>query len=389
MINIKRKLDLSQILEETSCFLFGPRGTGKSSLIPEGQRWKLPHRHIALQDPATFMKFSRDPDGALRDYFSKYSSMAGTVFIIDDIHRLPALLDAAYRLSDSSNARFLFVTSSKHKLLRNGGRLRPGCTTRTLHPLSANEIGADNFDLEKALEHGLLPAEYNRPRNEDAGFPEYVSLYLQEEIAQSAGAGNIPGFFRLLIAIGKRNGELINYTDLATQTGLPRTTVQEYVRTILATGMAYELPAWTQSSLGKAIRTSKSYLFDTGVARYLQMQDPHASPSANRAAPFQHWVMHELRCLVDALPSETALNHWRSTGGHSVDFILNSETAIAVNGTIQAGKQELKGLGALRKEGLLKRYLLVCREPAARTVDGIEIWPYKEFVQQLWGGELV
>jgi predicted AAA+ superfamily ATPase len=342
-----------------------------------------------LQDSATFIRFSRNPGEALHNYFKKNCPTPGTVVIIDDIHRLPALLDAAYELMVQQGARFLFVTSSEHKLLQNGGNVRHDLAgTLTLHSLSANEIGS-GFNLEEALTRGLLPEEYNRTYgSERPPLEPYVSLYLQDEIAPRAGTCNISKFHRLLIAMAKHNGELINYADLATQTGWPRTSVQEYVQTVKATGMAYELPAKTGTAR-RAIRTAKLYLFDTGVTQYLQSQDPHAPPSDRCATPFQHWVLHELRYFVDWIKSTPSVTHWRSTGGHSVDFILNDETAIAANGTTQVGTAELKGLRALREEGACKRYCLVCCEPTERTVDGIEILPYLTFVKRLWDGELV
>jgi predicted AAA+ superfamily ATPase len=387
MPNFERMLNLSAKLGDKSYFLFGPRESGKTHLIK--RHWNRPHRLVDLQDSATFIRFSRNPGEALHNYFKKNCPTPGTVVIIDDIHRLPALLDAAYELMVQQGARFLFVTSSEHKLLQNVGNVRHDLAgTLTLHSLSANEIGS-GFNIEQALTRGLLPEEYNRTYgSERPRLEPYVSRYLQEEIAPRAGTCNITKFHRLLIAMAKHNGELINYADLATQTGLPRTSVQEYVQTVKATGMAYELPAKTGTAR-RAIRTAKLYLFDTGVTQYLQSQDPHAPPSDRCATPFQHWVLHELRCFVDWIKSPPSLTHWRSTGGHSVDFILNDETAIAANGTTQVGTAELKGLRALREEGACNRYCLVCCEPTERTVDGIEILPYMTFVKRLWDGELV
>ena len=388
MPNFERMLHLSAKLSDKSYFLFGPRQSGKTHLIK--RHWNRPHRLVELQDSATFIQFSRNPGKALQDYYKRYCQTPGTVVIIDDIHRLPALLDAAYELMTAeTTVRFLFVTSSEHKLLQNGGNVRHDLAgTLTLHSLSASEIKSD-FKIEHALTRGLLPEEYNRTSSlERPRLEAYVSRYLQEEIAPRAGTCNSTKFHRLLIAMAKHNGELINYADLATQTGLPRTSVQEYVQTVKATGMAYELPAKTGTAR-RAIRTAKLYLFDTGVTQYLQSQDPHAPPSDRCATPFQHWVLHELRYFVDWIKSTPSVTHWRSTGGHSVDFILNDETAIAANGTTQVGTAELKGLRALREEGACKRYCLVCCEPTERTVDGIEILPYLTFVKRLWDGELV
>lgn len=392
MLSYKRKLNPLREIQFTddqgtrACFLFGPRYSGKTYLI--NNQLNCLHRHIDLKNTETFMKYSRNPETELRDYYGRHCK-AGTLVVIDDIHRLPALLDAAYALMDKEKtAKFLFVTSSEHKLRRSRRAVQSDLSgTCRLHPLSAIEIGG-YFDLKVALKRGLLPALYKKAFTDDV-IADYVSLYLQEEIAPVAGSCNIHGFHRLLIAMAKRNGSLINYTDLATQTKLPRTTVQEYVRTVQATGMAYALPAWTPTSGHRAIPTSKLYLFDMGVADYLQRQDPHASTDAKRAEPFQHWVLHELRCFADFLPTKVTLAHWRSAGGHAVDFILNNKTAIAVDGTTQAGKSELRGLCVLRKKGLFKRHLLVCCEPEERTVDGIDILPYTTFVKRLWDCERV
>jgi predicted AAA+ superfamily ATPase len=382
-----RLLDLPAILRNKSCILFGPRQTGKTRLV--SQRWPIPRRVLDLQNPEVFLQFSRNPDHALRDYVASSCTTPGTVVIIDDIHRLPALLDAAYRLIEEGRTRFLFVTSSRQKLLRNGGHIRDDLTeTRFLHPLSAREIGP-GFNVQQALTNGLLPEYYHQPRNSDLSFATYVNLFLQEEILPRDGTRNLPAFLSLLTAMARHNGDLINYAELAAQTRLPRTTVQEYVQTIVATGMAYELPAWTKTSRRKAIRTSKLYLFDMGVTAYLQQsQSPLTPRPAGTATPFQHWVLHELRCFVDALPPGASLAYWRSTNGFEVDFVLNDKTAIAAHGTSQVGNAALKGLRKLREEGTLQKYLLVCCEPEEREVDGITILPWQAFVTRLWAGGL-
>jgi len=353
-------------------------------------------RIIDLQDSQIFFWFCKNPGEVLREYMTTYCKKPGTVTVIDDIHRLPVLLDEAYKLiEERDDVRFLFVTSSAHKLVRNGVKVRTDCAeVRVLHPLSAQDVG-QGFDLRLALANGLLPRFYHAALNDSYNLADYVGQYLREELVHGGGAAIIPSFYRLLVAVARRNGALANCADLAAQAGIPRTTVQEYVQTLIATGMVVELPAWTKTSRRRAIRTSKYYIFDVGVANFLQGRDAlvirrggivHRPQTA--VVAFHHWVLHELRCYIDSLRTGASLAFWRSAGGLDVDFILNDETAIAVSPLVQIGTVELKGLRALQEEKLCKRHLLVCGAEQEREMDGLVILPWLTFVKKLWDGEL-
>lgn len=389
----ERHLNLFSVLQRKSCFLFGPHQVGKSEFI--NRFWpNMSRRIFSLQSLQTFFEFCQNPGKELCERHAKYCEKPGTVFVIDDIHRLPVLLDEAYRLIKERDARFLFVTSSAHKLVRNGGRIQTDyAEVRVMHPLSAREIGP-GFKLKKALNNGLLPLHYHSDKPETIDFRSYVYKYLEEELLQGGGAACIPSFYRLLTAVAQRNGALVNYADLAVQAGIPRTTVQEYVKTLITSGMVVELPAWTKTAR-RAIRTSKFYVFDVGVANYLQGCDALAvrrgevvQRPKTAVAAFHHWVFHELRCYIDSIRVGASLAFWRSAGGSEVDFILNDETAIAVSSSVRVGTVDLKDLRVLQKEKLFKRYLLVCGVEQELEIDGLVILPWQTFVKKLWDKEL-
>ena len=374
---IGRSLDLNALLANKSHFLFGPRQTGKSFLI----RQTLPKARVYdLLDTSTFLALSQRPQRIAEEL----PSGTPPVVVIDEIQRLPSLLNEVHRLIEQRGVRFLLTGSSARKLRRGGVNLLGGrARTRHLHPLTSHELGA-RFDLARVLRAGLLPSIYfsDDPR---ADLEAYAGTYLREEVMAEGATRNIPAFGRFLRIAALCNATMVNFTNVANDSQVPRTTVYEYFGILKDTLVLHELPAWRRSVKRKPIVSSKYYFFDPGVVASLQgRQVALGTPEFGEL--FETWLHHELISHRDYQSGEP-LTYWRSTSGFEVDFILGDHTGVEAKAKETVGPQDLRGLAALAEEKLLERHICVSLEPRRRIVRGIEIWPYRDFVEALWSGE--
>ena len=373
---IARVPDLAGWLAKKSHFLFGPRQTGKTFLV----RRALPRARVYdLLDSAVYLALSQRP-GRLAEELAPSDKLV----VIDEVQRLPELLNEVHRLIEERGVRFLLTGSSARKLRRGGVNLLGGrARTRRLHPLSWRELGAQ-FELIRALRRGMLPSIYfsDDPK---ADLDAYTGTYLQQEIVAEGATRNAPAFSRCLHVAAQCNATLVNFTNVANDAQVPRTTVYEYFDILKDTLLLHEVPAWKASVKRKPLVSSKYYFFDIGVASALQgRRVSHGTPEFGVA--FETWLLHELICWRDYVSGE-AIRYWRSTSGFEVDFILGDHTAIEVKGKENVSAQDLKSLRALAEEKKLKRYLCVSLEPRRRELQGISILPYQAFLEALWGGD--
>jgi uncharacterized protein len=373
---IARSCDLSDVLQRKSCFLFGPRQTGKSSLV----RHTLKSAPIYnLLDPDTYLKLSRSPSRLKEEV-----SAGEPIVVIDEIQKLPQLLDMVHLLIEERGTKFLLTGSSARKLRRGGINLLGGrALVKHLHPFSFSELGT-KFVLTKAVNHGLLPPIYLSQTPEE-DLLAYIGTYLKEEVAAEGLIRNIPAFSRFLEVAAFCNGQIINYAKIANDAQVARSTIQEYFEVLKDTLLAYELPAWKASKKRKAISTSKIYLFDPGVIRVLQNRAETRVGSPEFGALFESYIFHELKAYCD-YSGISELSYWRSQAGFEVDFILGNQTAIEVKASKTIGTNDLKGLNALMEEKLLKNYVLVSLEQTPRKFAGLEILPWEIFLNNLWQG---
>lgn len=375
---IARKLDVASVLAKKSCFLFGPRQCGKSSLVRE----TIPDAHmIDLLSGDTFTRLARNPN------YIEETCRDSRPVVIDEIQKMPSLLDEVHRLIETKGMRFLLTGSSARKLRKGGVNLLGGrARVRSLHPFSAAELGSD-FDLDRAINHGLIPGIWNSdaPDEDLAG---YVSLYLEQEIMQEGATRNLPAFSRFLEVAALSNGEQINYQSIASDAQIPRSTVQEYFKILKDTLLAAEIPVWRNGRSRKTVETAKFYLFDTGVTRRLQGRKTLVRGTPEYGHAFESWIAHELSSYADATRREAEITYWRTRTGLEVDFIVNGETAIEAKTTRSATKDDLKGLRAIGEEGAFRHRILVSNEPRKREVEGVEILPWREFIDRLWSEEL-
>jgi len=373
---IKRTVDLNVLLKKKSYFLLGPRQTGKTFLI--GHTLKNV-RVYDLLDSAVYLSLSRNPAR-----ISEELSPQDRLVAIDEIQRLPELLNEVHRLIERHNIRFLLTGSSARKLRRGGVNLLGGrARTKYLHPLTYKELGR-HFNLFLAIERGLIPSIYfsDEPR---ADLQAYAGSYLQQEIVAEGAMRNIPAFSRFLRVAALCNATIVNFTNVANDAQVARTTVYEYFEILKDTLILYELPAWRKSKKRKPVASSKYYFFDVGVVAVLQEREFRpGSPEFGEA--FETYLMHELTCYSDYISGER-LSYWRSISGFEVDFIIGDHTAVEVKAKENLSPNDFKSLRMLAEEKILKHYLCVSMEPRRRKVGDILILPYKKFLESLWNGE--
>lgn len=374
---IERFIDLPDLLEKKSYFLLGPRQTGKTSLIRHSLK-EVPV--YDLLDSSIYLTLSQNP-GRISQELMKNNSLV----VIDEIQRLPELLNEVHRLIEGRGFRFLLTGSSARKLRRGGVNLLGGrARTKYLHPLTYRELGEERFDLFRAVERGLLPSIYFSD-DPQADLQAYAGSYLQQEIVAEGVTRNVPAFSRFLRIAALCNGTIVNFTNVANDAQVARTTVYEYFEILKDTLILYELPAWKKSEKRKPVSSSKYYFFDVGVAGVLQGRlFRAATPEFGQA--FETLIMHELLSYKDYLHDEP-LGYWRSASGFEVDFIIGDHTAVEVKAKENVSDNDLKSLRVLAEEKKLKRYLCVSLEPRPRKLAGVTILPYTEFLGALWNGE--
>jgi len=276
------------------------------------------------------------------------------------------------------------LTGSSARKLRSGGvnLLGGRARTRYLHPLTSPELG-ERFDLARAAERGLLPSIYfsDEPR---ADLEAYAGTYLQQEIVAEGATRNAPAFSRFLKVAALCNGTIVNFTNVAGDAQVPRTTVYEYFEILKDTLVLHELPAWGKSVKRKPLASSKYYFFDVGVAAILQGRLFRAgTPEFGQA--LETIIFQELLAYRDYRAGDP-LTYWRSTSGFEVDFLIGDRTAIEVKAKTTVAASDLRSLRALAEEHKFRSLLCVCEEARPRKLGPISVVPVADFLAGLWDG---
>ena len=385
---IARKLDLMKILSSKSLFLFGPRQTGKSSFIKN---------QIAKEDIALFwtlldgrlrLKVIADP-GLLRQEVEQ-RKLEDCIIVIDEIQKCPELLDEVHFLIEERGIRFLLTGSSARKLKNTGVNLLGGrASQRHFHPFTFPEIGShEDYTLPFIFEHGLLPSMF-LSQDIDEDLAAYIDSYLTEEIAAEGAARNIPAFARFLNTAALTNGQLLNYTNIANDAQIPAQTVRQWYDVLTDTLLGYQVEPFTRTEKRKAVSSTKFYFFDIAIARSLRNIPAPALGTTEAGEYFEQLICMELTAWIDYKHPRSKLAFWRSKSGLEVDFCVDEQLAVEAKLSSNISDKHLKGLKALREEGIFKRFVVVCQEEHPRAVDGIEILPWKYFFERLWAGEFL
>jgi len=369
-------------LGNESAFLWGVRQSGKSTLLrrlyPEALYFDL-----LLSD--VYERFMRNP--SLLKEILQAGSFRQPV-IIDEIQRLPTLLNEIQWLIVNMNIQFILSGSSPRKIIRQGGNLLGGRALRyELYPLVSSEI--PDFDLIKALNSGLLPRHY-LSNNPGKLLSAYIGSYLRDEIVSEARIRNVPSFSRFLEAAAFSNGELVNYSNIAADCGVSAPTIKEYFQILEDTMVGRFLPSYQRKPKRRVISAPRFYYFDVGVAGYLLKRENIRAGSEVFGKAFEHFIFQELFAYSKYSGKDFTLSYWRTASQIEVDFILGeNEAAIEVKSTGMVNPKHLKGLKAFNEEYTVRRSIVVSTDMYPRRIGNTEILPWKVFLEQLWEGEII
>jgi len=384
-IYYRRTLDLKELLNQGSHFSFGPRQCGKTALIRSAL--------LAEDEPSCVYLNLLDTDLQRRlmaqpSRLREYVDGAKTI-VIDEIQKIPQLLDEVHNLISSNGLTFLLTGSSARKLRENGVNLLGGRAWEShLFPFTSDELG-EKFELERALRFGTLPPVYLSPFPSKA-LKAYVSTYLEQEIRLEGLVRSLPSFSRFLEVAAHCHAQLINYSKISNDCEFPKTTVQEYFQILRDTLIGSDLPVWGGSTTRKASKTSKFFFFDIGVVREILDMNRTEIPIANDSfagISFESIVYQELKAysVYRGLPE---LCFFRTPSKLEVDFILNDNTAIEVKLSKSIVQQDLKTLISLQEDPAIKKTIVVCREPRPRRVSNVDVWPIGDFLRNLWADKI-
>jgi len=368
--------------EQESIFFWGARQTGKSTLI------KTLFPNALLFDlllSNEYERLSKKPE-LLREII--LANKQTSPVIIDEIQRIPGLLNEVHWLISNHNIRFILSGSSPRKILRNGANLLGGRALRyELYPLISLEI--PDFDLLRALNHGLLPRHYDAV-NPHKLLASYIGSYLQDEIVAEARIRNVHTFSRFLEVAALTNGEMVNYVNIASDCGISATTIKEYFQILEDTLIGRYLPSFQKRPKRRVITAPKFYLFDVGITNYLLNRGKIEKGTELFGKAFEHFIYQEIYAHSRYSDVNYPMYYWKTASQLEIDFVLGDhEVAIEVKATEQANPRHLKGLKAFAEEYEVKKLILVSNDPLPRLVDNIEILPWKEFLDRLWSGQII
>lgn len=379
---LERILKLDDIKED-SIFLWGARQTGKSTLL----KTMFPDAiYIDLLRNDVFERYRRQPS-LLRE---QYQSLAqGSIIIIDEVQKLPELLDEVHWLIANKDLRFILSGSSARKLKRCGANLLGGRALRSqLLPLVSAEI--PDFDIIKAANYGTLPRHYltENPRRR---LQSYIGDYLQEEIKQEALSRNMSVFTRFLEIAAICDGEILNFKNIATDCGVSGPTIKEYFSILEETLIGFYQPAFTKVLQRRAVQSPRFFFFDIGIANYLTRKNNLQPGSVDFGHAFEHLIIQEVRALIEYHQKDNALTYWRTSTGVEVDIIItdifsgDAVVAIEIKSATEIQPRHLKGLRTFRDEYPDCKLIAVSLDEQRRvTSDNIQIIPAKEFLSDLW-----
>lgn len=359
-----------------SFFLFGPRGTGKSTLLKR----RLPNAlYIDLLNPERYRSLLARPE-RLTELMA--ASPTVDTIVIDEIQRVPELLNVVHAaLELPGQQRFIMTGSSARKLRRSGTNLLGGrAANRSLHPFMACELS--NFDLDHALRWGMVPLILDSP-DPDVTLSSYANLYLEQEVQAEGLTRNIGAFSRFLEAMSFSHGAVLNVSAVSRECEIERRTVVNYIEILEDLLLGFRIPIFTRRAKRKTASHPKFYYFDTGVFNSLRPRGPLDSDSEIRGAGLEGLVAQHLRAWVDYSKGRHELAYWHTRGGSEVDFVLYGELgfyAIEVKHARRIDGADLRGLKAFVEDYPEAEAALIYQGNEHRRINGIWCIPAQEFL---------
>lgn len=366
-------------------FLWGPRQTGKTTLL----RQAYPDAYwIDLLKADEFRRYVERPE-LLRQELEARPAPAQVV--IDEVQKVPALLDEVHWLIERRRIAFALCGSSARKVRRGGANLLGGRAVRyELFGLTAEEIGG-SFDLDRILNHGYLPRIYAAGRPQRL-LSAYVADYLKEEIAAEGLVRTLPAFSTFLDVAALSDGSLVNVSNIARDCGVSAPTVRGYFAILEDTLLGRWLPAYTKRAKRRLIAAPKFYFTDVGLVNQLAHRGALVRRGELYGKAFENWVHHELTAHIAYRELDVELAYWRVASGIEVDFVTaDLALALEAKASERITADHLRGLQSIAEDHpRLRRRVVVCLEPKRRTTDdGIEILPVAPFLEELRDGRLL
>ncbi|OGT28324.1 MAG: ATPase [Gammaproteobacteria bacterium RIFCSPHIGHO2_01_FULL_42_8] len=371
----------------THYFLFGPRGTGKSTWITEhyGDRCLL----IDMLQPDVFRYYQAKPE-RLYDTVKAHSDRP--VIVIDEVEKVPDVLTVVHSLIEKKlNKHFVLTGSSARKLKRSGVDLLGGrALLRHMHPFMAAELQT-SFDLSSALKIGLLPLILGA-KNSENQLKAYINTYLQLEVQSEGLVRNIGDFVRFLEAISFSHASLLNISNVARECEVERKTVAGYVSILEDLLLSFQVSVFSKRAKRQLIQHTKFYLFDAGVYQSLRPAGPIDTAEEMQGAALEGLVAQHLRAWIDYSNNDCQLYFWRTKSGVEVDFVVYGPKqfiAIEVKNATQAHSKDMRGLKSFKEDYPEAQIVLLYRGKTKTMVDGILCLPCDEFLKNLYPGKLI
>ncbi|MCB9029515.1 MAG: ATP-binding protein [Deltaproteobacteria bacterium] len=379
---IKRQLN---ILKSQSFFLFGARGTGKTSLLHELFREEKTLWIDLLKGQAE-LQFSERPD-SLSEMIAKQKP---NWVVVDEVQKVPKLLDIAHHEIEKKSTMFALTGSSARKLKKGGANLLAGrAFVYNLFPFTHRELG-DQFSLDQALQWGTLPRlfEFTRDEERKLFLENYVETYLKEEIFQEQLTRKIVPFRKFLKLAAQSNGTILNFKKIGEDIGIDGNTVRTYFDILEDTLLGFYLPATDRSFRKQQLKSPKFYLFDTGVKREIEGISQLPVVSSQEKGPlFEHWIITELFKLNAYKRAGYEFTYLVTQGGLEVDLVLQKPREktvfIEIKSTDRVRDSHLANLISLRKDFPNEIYYCICQEPQSRVQSGIDVLPWRAAIEEL------
>ena len=367
-----------------SFFLFGPRGTGKSTWL----RTVMPGAHtISLLDEALYHALLAEP-GRFADELRAIAP--GSWIVVDEVQRIPGLLNEVHRFIEDRRLKFALCGSSARKLKRDGTNLLAGrAVRRTMHPLVPEELG-DEFSLDEVLRFGSLPVVWRADDRKDA-LDAYAQMYIREEIQAEALVRSLAGFVRMLPIAAIFHAQVLNVAAVARDAGVARNTVVGYLEILRDTLVTFELSAFESRLRVRERRHPKLYWVDPGLPRALRRQLGPVT-AEERGPLFEGWIATVLRAYGDYRELFDEWAYWASGSGVEVDFLLRKGdrfVAIEAKSATRVDARDLRGLQAIGElPGVVRRLVVYRGTRRQRMADGIELLPVRGWLDELQQGSL-
>lgn len=379
---LERILKLEESRED-SLFLWGSRQTGKSTLL----RSLFPNvRYYDLLKSDLRMSLQLRPS-LLREECMMLEE--GEMIIIDEVQKIPALLDEVHWLIENKRLRFILSGSSARKLRRSGANLLGGrALRRTLFPLVSAEI--PDFSLQRALNNGMLPRHYLAD-NPAKRIQAYIGDYLQQEIVEESIVRRLEAFTRFLQVAALSNSEIVNFSNIAQDCGISAKSVREYFTILEDTMLGFFLPAYSRVVKRRLAASPKFYYFDVAIPNYLLHRTPLQQGTDVYGHALEHFIIQELRAYLSYYDTGRSLTYWHTQDNrYEVDAIIgDAEVAIEVKAKTTVASSDTKGLRAFAEEHPQARLIIVAQEERPRMLGDIEIWPVEQFLNRLWANKIV